>query len=292
MSNLAPLKANPQSGLPTPPSGDTIAQFATYAEAQRAVDYLSDQHFPVQAVTIVGVDLKMVERVTGRLTYARAAMAGFISGAWFGLMVGLLLSIFSSSNGFSVPAAIIVGGAFGLLFAVISYAATGGRRDFTSPSQIVAGEYRVLCLTEQAGKAIQLLNQLSREGGPTSRGSGPTAGATVTEPTPATPVPTYGTPPGTETPAEPVVAVSGPTYSEMIDKKKAEDRERAAAESASAAAAAKPAEPAPAETKQAETAPAETKQAETAPAETKQAETAPDQERTQVIPQTTPQDPA
>jgi hypothetical protein len=241
MSNLAPFKSNPQPGLPTPPSGDTIAQFATYAEAQRAVDYLSDQHFPVQAVTIVGVDLKMVERVTGRLTYARAAMAGFISGAWFGLMVGLLLSIFSSSNGFSVPAAIIIGGAFGLLFGVISYAATGGRRDFTSTSQIVAGEYLVLCLAEQAGQATQLLNQLAREGGPSSRGSGPTATAPVTvEPSPTPP--SYGTPApaGPETPAEPVIPVSGPTYSEMIDKKRAEDRERAAAEHQAALAPSDP----------------------------------------------------
>jgi len=143
MSNLAPSRSN-QPGLPTPPRGDTIAQFATYLEAQRAVDYLSDNHFPVQAVTIVGVDLQMVERVTGRLTYSRVATAGLLSGAWFGLFVGLLLTIFGSGRGVSVFAAIIIGAAFGGLFGLISYSFTGGRRDFTSTSQIVAGEYRVL----------------------------------------------------------------------------------------------------------------------------------------------------
>ncbi len=52
-------------GLPTPPKGWPIGSYPTYAEAQKAVDYLSDQQFPVQQVTIVGVDLMQVERVTG-----------------------------------------------------------------------------------------------------------------------------------------------------------------------------------------------------------------------------------
>ena len=50
------------TGLPTPPKGWPIGSYPTYVEAQRAVDYLSDQQFPVQQVTIVGVDLMQVER--------------------------------------------------------------------------------------------------------------------------------------------------------------------------------------------------------------------------------------
>ena len=55
--------------LPTPPSGWPVGCYATYEEAQRAVDYLADQSFPVEDVTIVGVDLMLVERVLGRLTW-------------------------------------------------------------------------------------------------------------------------------------------------------------------------------------------------------------------------------
>ena len=47
---------------------------------------------------IVGTELKQVERVTGRLTYARAAMAGAASGLWMGLFVGFLLSLFSTQR--------------------------------------------------------------------------------------------------------------------------------------------------------------------------------------------------
>jgi len=55
---------------------------------------------------------------------------------------------------------LLVGAGFGMLFGVISYALTGGRRDFTSASQIVAGEYTVLCLPQMAGQARQVLSKL------------------------------------------------------------------------------------------------------------------------------------
>lgn len=146
---------------PTPPQGETVARYDTYVEAQRAVDHLADKSFPVQMVTIVGADLRMVERVTGRLSYPRAAIGGFVSGAWFGLFVGLLLTLFSEPGGSSpLLAAILIGGAFGLLFSVLTYSLSRGRRDFTSSSQIVASSYAVLCKAEKAHQARQLLAEV------------------------------------------------------------------------------------------------------------------------------------
>ncbi len=148
--------------VPTLPKGEQIAAYPTYLEAQAAVDHLSDKAFPVQNVTIVGTDLRMVERVTGRLTYSRVALAGLASGAWFGLFVGLLLSLFSGSDTAALPIfpAIAIGAAFGILFSVISYSLTGGKRDFTSSSQIVASSYALLCASEHAHKARGLLAEL------------------------------------------------------------------------------------------------------------------------------------
>jgi hypothetical protein len=147
--------------LPTPPSGEEVAAYRTYAEAQRAVDHLADRDFPVRLVTIVGTDLRMVERITGRLTYSRVALAGAASGAWFGLFVGLVLGLFSTSGLATVLLpALFIGAAFGLLFGVVSYAATGGKRDFTSASQVVAGSYAVLCQGPEASRARALLAEL------------------------------------------------------------------------------------------------------------------------------------
>ena len=59
---------------------NTVARFDDYEAAQRAVDRLSDNGFPVEKLDIVGSDLRLIERVTGRLTKARAAGAGAVSG--------------------------------------------------------------------------------------------------------------------------------------------------------------------------------------------------------------------
>lgn len=147
--------------VPTPPTGEEVAVYPTYLEAQHAVDYLADSEFPVRLVTIVGTDLRMVERITGRLTYARVAGAGALSGAWFGLFVGLLLSLFAATPNLGVMLpAVLIGSAFGLLFGVVTYAATGGKRDFTSSSQVVAKSYAVLCQGEEAGRARAMLASL------------------------------------------------------------------------------------------------------------------------------------
>lgn len=159
MSHSSPFGNRRPPGVPTLPRGVEVAAYDSYLEAQKAVDFLSDKEFPVQYVTIVGTDLRMVERVTGRLTYSRVALAGAASGAWFGLFVGLLLSLFTPGTSMfaTVLPALLIGAGFGMLFGVISYSFTGGRRDFTSTSQIVASRYALLCADEQAGQARQLL---------------------------------------------------------------------------------------------------------------------------------------
>ena len=143
--------------VPTLPKGEEIAAYDSYLEAQKAVDYLSDEKFAVQHVTIVGTDLRMVERVTGRLTYGRVALAAALSGAWFGFFVGLLLTLFAGGETSVLIVALGLGAGFGLMFSVLSYAFTGGRRDFTSQSQIVASTYAILCAPEQAGEARRML---------------------------------------------------------------------------------------------------------------------------------------
>jgi len=153
--------------LPAPPTGWPVGSYATYAEAQRAVDHLADSEFPVGDVTIVGVDLMLVERVIGRLTWGRVLLSGAASGAWFGLFVGLLLGLFSTGqNAFGpILVGLISGVLFGLVFAAVGYGATRGRRDFTSASQMVAGRYDVLCQPRNAEKARELLAKLAMRPG-------------------------------------------------------------------------------------------------------------------------------
>ena len=161
------------AGVPTTPAatpgapltgGPTVAvaTYSDYPAAQRAVDYLSDNKFPVERTSIVGTDLRLVENVLGRLTTGRAAAAGAASGAWFGLLLGLLFGIFSDSGWLGVLlVAVVIGAIWGAIFGAIAHAATGGRRDFTSRSSLQAGQYAVTVDAEFSEQARQLLTRLN-----------------------------------------------------------------------------------------------------------------------------------
>lgn len=140
----------------------TVATFDDYPGAQRAVDFLADRGFPVGTVSIVGTDLRLVEKVLGRLTVLRATGAGALSGAWIGLLIGILLSIFTTRAWFGVILlGIALGALWGAVFGAVAHAATGGRRDFTSVSRIDAAHYAVNVATDHAEEARRLLMALT-----------------------------------------------------------------------------------------------------------------------------------
>jgi hypothetical protein len=76
----------------------TIATLTSYEEAERAVDRLSDQHFPVEHVTIVGTGLRYIERVGGRVTNGSATLLGAAGGIVLGLFWGLLFGAFFTTT--------------------------------------------------------------------------------------------------------------------------------------------------------------------------------------------------
>jgi hypothetical protein len=139
----------------------TVTSYDDYASAQQAVDFLSDNGFPVEKSAIVGSELRMVENVLGRLTTGRAALAGAASGAWFGLLIGLLIGIFSASAWWRVLiAAIVIGAAWGAIFGGVAHAATGGRRDFSSRTSLQANKYAVNVGEDHVDEARLMLNRM------------------------------------------------------------------------------------------------------------------------------------
>ncbi|MGY2085242.1 general stress protein [Blastococcus sp. SYSU DS0539] len=150
-----------------PLGGVQVGSYDSYERAQAAVDYLSDEKFAVENVTIIGTDLRMVETVTGRMTIGRAVAAGAAAGAWWGLFVGLLLGIFAADGANwigSVLTGLLIGVVFGAAFGGMGYAATRGRRDFTSTSKITASRYDVMCNPAHAEEARALLARFSLRG--------------------------------------------------------------------------------------------------------------------------------
>ena len=139
----------------------SLAVYDDYAAAQRAVDFLSDEKFPVEHLMIVGTDLKRIERITGRLTTGRVATGGVLSGMWLGLFIGLVLSLFTEGNALvTILGTVLFGALFGVIWALLGYAFTRGQRDFQSVTQVVATRYEVLVEHKVAAEAREMLAKL------------------------------------------------------------------------------------------------------------------------------------
>jgi hypothetical protein len=139
-----------------------LASYDDYAAAQQAVDTLSDKGFPVQNVAIVGVDVRIVESVIGRVTWGRAAISNMLTGAWFGLLIGLFVGLFSATSDSLLPLVglgLLYGAAFGIVLGLVTHAISGGKRDFVSRQQLQAARYDVLCeraVIDEARKVLGL----------------------------------------------------------------------------------------------------------------------------------------
>lgn len=156
------MPADDQASLnPVAAAWNTVASYGTYPEAQAAVDRLSDEHFPVENLDIVGSNLRLVERVTGRLTKGRAAAAGAASGAWFGLFIAILVGLFTAGPIWLglIIGGILIGALWGAVFGFVGHAATGGRRDFSSTQSLVASRYDVIARGGHAEQARAILER-------------------------------------------------------------------------------------------------------------------------------------
>jgi heat induced stress protein YflT len=144
---------------PVSAAWNTVARFDDYESAQRAVDRLSDDGFPVEKLDIVGSGLRLVERVTGRLTRGRAAAAGALSGLWVGLLFGVLLGLFTSGHSFLAVAATgaALGLAWGAIFGYVAHAGSKGQRDFSSVRGLVATHYDLIAREGTVDRARTML---------------------------------------------------------------------------------------------------------------------------------------
>lgn len=137
-----------------------LGSYDTYAEAQSVVDRLAKADFTIADLSIIGSDLKIVERVTRKLSWSRAALEGALSGAWFGLFIGLLLTFFTTPINWSfVVAALLIGAVAGMFFRLISYGISRRSRDFDSQTQVLATQYQVLVAGEHLAKAQDALSR-------------------------------------------------------------------------------------------------------------------------------------
>ncbi|MGP9539559.1 general stress protein [Brachybacterium sp. AOP43-C2-M15] len=175
----------------------SLGVYSTYQEVQSVVDTLADNSFPVQSTLIVGTDLKLMERVTGRRTWPRVLGQGVLSGLWMGLFLGLLLLLITPGNFMVVLTSILLGIIFFTVWSAVGYAMTGGKRDFTSMTATIPMQYELLVEHKHAEQARKILAEF---------GAAPASMPAAPHPAPQTAqqpgAPSVGTSPGGHDPRQ------------------------------------------------------------------------------------------
>jgi hypothetical protein len=141
------------------PDGVVVASFPTYAEAQAAVNKVSESDTDIRGLAIVGNDLKLVERVMGRLTWGKVALAGLLRGLSFGIFFALAIYLLMPESLQSALILPLLGAAIGILLAIVTHAMTRRRREFSSVQQVMASRYDIVAPQATAGRAMHVIGQ-------------------------------------------------------------------------------------------------------------------------------------
>ena len=151
----------------TTPRRRTIASYTDYRDAERAVDWLSDQGFAVERGAIIGTGLRSVEQVTGRMTIGRALLVGAAEGTFVGALIALLFGLFFSGPDFGelLLYSMVVGASFGALLGAIVQAVAGKGRNFASTTSVATDRYEVQVDEEVAAEAKRILDSLPARNG-------------------------------------------------------------------------------------------------------------------------------
>lgn len=149
------------------PKGEDVATFDTYLEAQSLVNALVTGGVPAQSLAIVGSNVSVVERVTGRVGYGRAALSSAMSGSWLGALAGLAFIIINPTD-FVTPllGGILIGAGIGMVVGMAAFSLSKGpKRLFRSMQQVIAQSYRVVVDNDSVGaaKAVMAKDRTSEE---------------------------------------------------------------------------------------------------------------------------------
>ena len=141
---------------------NTVGSYETHEGAQAAVDQLAAAGFPIEHLDIVGSELRSIERITGRMTRGRAALAGAASGLWTGLFVGLLFSMFATGPAIATAllSGLVIGAGIGALFGLAgqrALGATGASVRYAALRTTVAARYDLVARDGFAEQARGIL---------------------------------------------------------------------------------------------------------------------------------------
>ena len=118
---------------------------------------MSARHEPISASCGVALPPTTALLAPDSVDYV-VAIGGILSGLWLGVFIGLVFALFTDSGVLQVlTGTVFLVATFGLVWALIGYAFTRGRRDFSSVTQVIATRHEVLVEHSSAARARELL---------------------------------------------------------------------------------------------------------------------------------------
>ncbi len=149
------------------PEGQTLATFPGYPEAQELVNALVTKGVPAQALSVVGADVTLVERVTGKIGYGRAALSSAMSGSWLGVLAGLVVVIISPTDVMTpIVGGLFIGAGVGMVAGMLIFTfSPGPKRLYRSMQQVIAQSYRVVVEPQQHSQALGAMESSDSDSG-------------------------------------------------------------------------------------------------------------------------------
>ncbi len=130
--------------------------------ARRAVDSLAEEGFPVERLAIVWRGLRLVDDVTGRRDLLRSVLDRAWTGAFLGLVFGLLITLLSTAETDVADWAVVLswvsaGIVAGAVLGLISYFVLRSRQNYTTAARMDADHFELWCDRDEADRAARAL---------------------------------------------------------------------------------------------------------------------------------------
>ncbi|MBT1034973.1 hypothetical protein KJY78_01215 [Canibacter sp. lx-45] len=145
------------------PGAGVVSTYDSEGAAQHAIDILVADGFAANGLSIIGRGVHSVEKVIGRVTYAKVALGGVFSGVYLGIgftLVALLLGIVKIENvGGAFGGIMIIGIGAGVLLAILTQTFAGARKRYTSVTRILAERYEIVAPAADVTRARSILQE-------------------------------------------------------------------------------------------------------------------------------------
>lgn len=149
----------PPSNISGLPQGQLVGNYTTMPDAEKVAEKIIAGGVPHEAISIVGKDVRVVNNLRRRPSYPKVVGRAALQGAFFGLMIGLLLYTLGGdgANTVQLVSSMLAGVGIWVIFGVLGQSMRRKRTNFEMLTHVTAVTFDIVVSFEHAGKARQAM---------------------------------------------------------------------------------------------------------------------------------------